>query len=218
MLNRAQILAHRGLWLPDKLNQNSLNALMVAVKEGFGIETDLRNYYSDIVLRHDFPDRNNNYLFLRDFVSLMNDYQPTTLALNIKTDGLQIALKEVLTKVRKAHYVFVFDWSVPDGVGWAKTNLKLFTRLSEYEQSPILLDKSHGLWIDCFQYDFAHFQLLLQHQSLDKFCFVSPELHGRDPVLFWTNLRRFLKTNEPMLQKTTICTDYPFEVLKFFQG
>ena len=68
------------------------------------------------------------------------------LALNIKADGLHIKLKELIEEYKIENY-FVFDMSVPDGLGYLKQNMKAFTRESEYEKTPSFYDEFQGHWI-----------------------------------------------------------------------
>jgi hypothetical protein len=50
-----KILAHRGQWnLPEK--KNSLSAFERAFSNGYGIETDIRDYKGELVISHNIAD------------------------------------------------------------------------------------------------------------------------------------------------------------------
>lgn len=48
------ILAHRGYWL-YKEEENTLDAFQRAYENGFGIETDVRDYNEQLVISHNIP-------------------------------------------------------------------------------------------------------------------------------------------------------------------
>ena len=87
------IIAHRGFWI--KSNQkNSVEAFKLALENGFGIETDLRDFNGNIVISHDVPTE--SCITFHDFMAIVQEYPPQTLSLNIKSDGLQELSKKDL--------------------------------------------------------------------------------------------------------------------------
>ena len=84
-----KILSHRGFW-KNSDEKNKFSSFERTIKNGFGTETDLRDYNGEIVISHDIA--NNNVLNLDHIFSLFSDLE-LTLALNIKSDGLQKILK-----------------------------------------------------------------------------------------------------------------------------
>jgi len=80
--------------------------------------------------------------------------QAGTLALNVKADGLQNDVKNLLHKYNVTDY-FMFDMSVPDHIGYIAQNVKNYIRHSEFEQSPTtsnpaMYKKTDGVWLDQF--------------------------------------------------------------------
>ena len=63
-----KIIAHRGFWKkPEK--QNTLGAFYAAIKKGFGIETDVRDYKGKLVISHNVPNEKKQVLLFRDFIT-----------------------------------------------------------------------------------------------------------------------------------------------------
>ena len=48
------ILAHRGLWKYYD-EKNSVEAITKAIANGYGVETDIRDRSSELVISHDMP-------------------------------------------------------------------------------------------------------------------------------------------------------------------
>ena len=123
-----QILAHRGMWKSTG-EKNSLAALTLALRHGFGLETDVRDCAGELVISHDPPRTGAPPLR-----SLLQEYRRLgatgTLALNIKADGLARPLRILLAEFGIENY-FVFDMSVPDMLAYELHLLSrecLFTR------------------------------------------------------------------------------------------
>lgn len=86
-----------------------------------------------MVISHDIATKDS--LSLDKFLSLYYSYNihsNSTLALNIKSDGLQEILKSKISQYNIQNYFF-FDMSVPDALGYIKHGLNIFTRQSEYK-------------------------------------------------------------------------------------
>lgn len=87
-----KILAHRGFWntLEEK---NSLKALNRAFQNGYGIETDIRDYLGELVISHNIPDSKSPKL--EELLSIYSEEKyDLPLALNVKSDGIQSILKK----------------------------------------------------------------------------------------------------------------------------
>ncbi|MBE8233542.1 MAG: hypothetical protein HAW67_07365, partial [Endozoicomonadaceae bacterium] len=165
------IIAHRGFWYEES-EQNTAVAFQRALSNGFGIETDLRDRDQNVVISHDMP--NPDCMLLNDFLKLCASTKNITLALNIKSDGLQRKLSS--TNIANPH--FYFDMSVPDMLGYKKKHLVYYTRYSDIEQVPSLYEGAEGIWLDNFKDDSLDVQAL-QKFLIDgkKVVLVSPELH-----------------------------------------
>lgn len=207
-----KILAHRGFWLSAE-EQNTVIAFERALKNGFGIETDIRDYRDEIVISHDFP--NANSLSFDNFVNLVTRLNPTVLlALNIKSDGLHSKL--VNNELSSMNY-FYFDMSNPETLRYQKNNLPFYTRFSDVEPTPVLYEKSQGVWMDNFSSDHLDFDLLLKFLSdSKKVALVSPELHGFKHLDYWSALKEFFKENQHFTENCSICTDFPSQAKEYF--
>jgi glycerophosphoryl diester phosphodiesterase len=205
------ILAHRGLW-HKKDEQNSPEAIARAFGAGFGVETDLRDLAGTIVVSHD-PPRGGEMCF-EALLSIANLHPDSALlALNIKADGLQSLLEPAL---RARRDYFLFDMAVPDMVVSIRRGLTCFTRQSDLERVPVLLDAVEGVWLDSFVSPVADVEsATAMVAGGKKVAFVSPELHGRNHDAFWARLRA---SGLHMSPKVMLCTDFPDRAADYFGG
>jgi len=206
-----KIISHCGYWGSIK-DRNTLGAFQKSLIHGFGIEVDIRDYNNTIIISHDLPDKQCDSL--EDLLKIYKNINSNlSLALNIKSDGLQIILKDLLTKYKIIEY-FVFDMSIPDTLRYIKHKINIFTRESEYEVTPAFYNQAQGIWADCFSHDWIDEKKIIRHLDEGKnICLVSPELHKRNPELFWDKLSKMSIIKNPCLM---ICTDYPERVKKIF--
>ncbi len=206
-----EILSHRGFW-HDAAEKNTPAAFVRSFRAGFGTETDVRDRLGELVISHDMPGA--DALSFEAFLGLHQEHGAAlTLALNIKADGLQIALKTLLEKYRVANY-FVFDMAVPDALGFLKNDFVAFTRRSEHETAPSFLERAGGVWIDCFESDWVSAAAIRADlEAGKKVCLVSPDLHRRPHGSFWEMLRESGLHKE---EKLLICTDFPAEARAYF--
>jgi hypothetical protein len=206
-----QIISHRGKWTVSK-EKNSEEALESSLVSGFGLETDIRDFKGELVISHDIP--REGCLPFKRLLEIHRDVAPTLpLALNIKADGLQDAMKTLLSYFGSSFY-FVFDMSIPDMRVYLESNLTVFSRHSEYEKKPVLYDQVTGIWLDSFENEWWGEETLRLHLRMKKsVCIVSPELHGRDFKLTWDELASMKIIEDPNLM---LCTDYPEQARKFF--
>jgi len=205
-------LAHRGFWrTPDE--KNSETAIRRAFEYGFGIETDVRDCNGRLVISHDPPKTD-----AMDFASFIGIYlsypDRTKLALNVKADGMQGAMKTMLDQAGVTNYV-VFDMSVPDLLGYRKAAMPFYVRRSEFEgPSPLDADAA-GVWLDSFERPFADGALLAEAGTATSgdIALVSPELHRRSHLEAWAYWRRVEKD---YAERFWLCTDFPDEAQAFF--
>lgn len=209
-----KILAHRGYW-NENISSNSPEALRQALENGYGFESDVRDYLGKMVIAHNIADK-----FAQDaetvFKWLQEFEDKYCFAINIKADGLKDILKEFISRYSITNY-FLFDMSVPQMVEFREYGLRYFTRQSEVEPEPYMYEDAAGVWIDGFwSIEWITEELLTQHIKNNKFvCLVSPDLHGKkDYKIFWEKLNGFnLDFNRVML-----CTDHPDEAREYFYG
>jgi glycerophosphoryl diester phosphodiesterase len=205
------ILAHRGYW-KSKSEQNTATAFKRSFSHGFGVETDVRDYKGELVISHDIADSSS--MSLDEFFSTYNKYGANLpLALNIKSDGLQAKLKDLI-KIYSIRNYFVFDMSIPDALTYLDFGMNTLIRRSEYEHELEILGNIHGIWLDQFQanwYDRNLIENIIKKWKL--VCIVSPDLHGRDNKTCWSLLAN---SSASSASKMMICTDHPLQAEEYF--
>lgn len=201
-----KILAHRGFWKVQE-EQNTRVAFERAEKHGFGIETDIRDFNGDIYISHDVST-NAPEMKLEELLQTLDT--KTFLALNVKSCGLHVLLKQLLTKYDFSNY-FVFDHAIPDLKIQVESGLVCYQRLSKCEPFIEVLDCA-GVWFDDL-WNKLDFDLL---KDLPTTCrniaIVSPELHGNKLDDKFLEKLRF--TQQKMGLEILICTDKP----KFYES
>lgn len=204
------ILAHRGYWLKEK-EKNTKVAFERAFSNGFGIETDIRDYAGKLVISHNIADTNS--LQFTDFLELyLKSGNSLPLALNIKSDGLQELLKKYLVNYQIKNY-FLFDMSVPEQIVYLNQNFQIFSRQSEFETSIVFYEEVQGIWMDEFAEDWIDQNSIEKHhQNKKKIGIISSEIHKKENCRLW-NLLKKVDTSSIML-----CTDVPKKAREFFYG
>lgn len=210
-----EIISHRGYWKVEA-EKNLAIAFERTFSLGFGTETDIRDYCGDLVVSHDVPTEKGI-----TFSDLLGMYTKSncqgTLAINIKSDGLQEKIKEVLNSFSVENY-FVFDMSIPDTLVYLNKELNVFIRYSEYEPKTVLLEQCSGIWYDSFLGEKLSIELVEEIIKQDKYvAIVSSELHGRDQIKMWEELNN-LDINIFNSKKLILCTDLPELARSYFHG
>lgn len=206
------VLSHRGYW-KTKEERNTLTAFQRSFELGFGTETDIRDYKGELVISHD--PATEKEMTVRSFFEVYKSYnQDLPLALNIKADGLQLKLANLLNEYSITNY-FMFDTAVPDGLLYIKQNMITFTRQSEYEQVPSFYELADGVWLDEFKEHWISESVIRNHLSAHKkVCIVSPDLHQREYENEWKQYKDIDKQLD--IESLMICTDYPEEAKNYF--
>lgn len=207
-MNLNNIIAHRGFWKVES-EKNTMLALTRAVENGFGFETDFRDYGERVLISHDPP--RGIELTAEDVFQMYESHNcEKTLALNIKADGLQGMMKSMLKKYNIKNY-FVFDMSVCDTIPYIEENITIASRKSEYEVEMPFLEKSEFVWIDYFNNDIDIKEIKRFLLKGKKVCVVSPELHKRSRQVCWN----FLKSIDD--DALFLCTDEPDKATEYFK-
>jgi hypothetical protein len=183
---------------------NTKDALLKTPRE-LGIEVDIRSKGNQVIMNHDpFQDG-------EDFEDWLTEYQHGILILNVKEEGLEDKLIEIMESKGIKDYFFL-DQSFPFLVKWAKAGEhRCAVRVSEFESIETALTlsgKVDWVWVDCF----THFPLTYKDaQRLKnagfKLCLVSPELQGRDPDIEIPLMANLL--NERNIVAEAVCTKRP---------
>lgn len=207
------ILSHRGYWLKEE-EKNTAEAFERSFSLGFGTETDIRDFQGSLVISHDIP-KTGHMIDLETFFQIFVSYDKSLpLALNIKADGLQSQLLNLIEKYQIENY-FVFDMSVPDALGYLKNNFRAYTRQSEYEITPSFYEKAEGIWMDEFLGHWITQDKIKSHLDNGKsVCIVSPELHKRNYLKEWQLYKESFNMVDD--KQVSICTDNPVEAKDFF--
>lgn len=195
------LIGHRGKH-NDGTEPNSMDALKAGLEQGYGIETDFRDYNGKLVLSHDRPGK--EAVLADEFFDVAGRHLACTLAINVKSDGIGDLIKEEIDKHKITNY-FAFDMSVPQMLEYYKLGVRFFTRQSEFEKSPVLYKEAAGVWLDTFENDdWLDEELVSRYIKEGKdVCIVSPELHGRVPDSLWDKIASW-KVDTARLM---LCTD-----------
>ena len=205
------ILSHRGYWKKVE-EKNTLQSFNNTIINGFGTETDIRDFDGELVISHDISNKSN----LR-FNSILELFKNSNLllALNVKADGLQNLLMQSINQHKISNY-FVFDMSIPDTNLYINMGFNVFCRQSEFEPNVPFYDEIKGIWLDAFKKTWYNSDLVYNHLLKGKkVCIVSDELHKRDHLYQWQILKSwsFIENDNLIL-----CTDYPEEARKYFEN
>jgi hypothetical protein len=118
--------------------------------------------------------------------------------------------------VRERGDYFLFDMSVPDLRTSLLRGLRCFTRQSDVEAQAVLLGEAEGVWLDGFMSSVPDLLVAKSHVAAGKrVAFVSPELHGRDPDRYWSDLRASGLHRSSLAM---LCTDHPDRASAYFGG
>lgn len=170
----------------------------------FGIEIDIRSYDKELILHHD------PFIMAESFKNWLSYYKHQTLILNIKEEGLEDAILDLISAHQIQDYFFL-DLSFPFLVKKSNQGLtKIAARLSEFESIETVLalkNRIEWVWIDCF----THYPLTPDvYQKLKsthlKLCLVSPELVRGDKNEI-REVISFLKNNSYSID--AVCTKHP---------
>lgn len=206
-MNIDNIIAHRGYWEKAE-EKNTFAALKKAIDNGYGFETDFRDCKGEILISHN-PPTGSEVTADKVFEMYQQSGSSATLALNIKADGLQDMMKELLQKYDIKNYFF-FDMSVCDTIIYVDKCMTIASRISEYEQETPFWEDSEFVWLDYFRKDTSEDEIRKYLQKGKKVCIVSPDLHGRDYNDCWEQLKNINDDN------LYLCTDYPDGAKEYF--
>lgn len=205
-------ISHRGYW-KSREEKNTALAFDRSFRLGFGTETDLRDLGGQLVVSHDPPQM--GAMPADDMFTQVAAHDPDLpMALNIKADGLQTMVCDAVVR-HGLTGCFVFDMAVPDAIQWLKTDIAVYTRHSDVEETPAFYDHADGVWLDAFHGDWWDMKIIAAHLDAGKrVAVVSPELHGRDHTTVWTMLRDSAVSQSDDI---ILCTDIPETAKEFFE-
>lgn len=189
------LIAHR---------RNTL-AELSATPRKYGVEVDIRSFGERLIIHHD------PFVMGESFESWLSSYRHGTLILNVKEEGLELRLIDLMQRAGIEDYFFL-DQSFPFLVKHSRLGERRSAiRVSEFESietALTLAGKVDWVWVDFF----SKFPLnadnarKLQDAGF-KLCLVSPELHGRDNEIEITQLASLLQ--ERHICADAVCTKRP---------
>lgn len=143
----------------------------------FGIEVDLRDKGSRLITQHE-PFKDGD-----DFEEFLGHYKHDIMILNVKCEGIEFRILELIKKYGIKEYFFL-DSSFPMIYRLCRDSEKnIAIRFSEFEglDSALLMkNKINWIWVDCF----TILPIVLNNYRIlrnagFKLCLASPDLHGR---------------------------------------
>lgn len=170
-----------------------------------GVEVDIRSYGDDLIIHHD-PFVSGN-----SFEEWVSEYKNGTLILNVKEEGLEQPVIQLMEKYGIEDYFFL-DQSFPFLIKWSNLGVhRTSVRVSEFESletALTLAGKVDWVWVDCFtRFPLSTEESKRLKQAGFKLCLVSPELHGRDAEKEIPELIQLLE--ELKIIPEAVCTKRP---------
>lgn len=171
----------------------------------YGIEVDIRSNGDRLIIHHD------PYVAGEDFLEWIDAYRHGTLILNVKEEGLEARIIEVM-KQRGIEDYFFLDQSFPFLVKWSKLGVhRCAVRVSEFESietALTLAGKVDWVWVDCFtRFPLSGGDASRLRKEGFKLCLVSPELQGRNAETEIAELRGLLLRES--IDPDAVCTKRP---------
>ena len=145
------------------------------VPHSFGVEVDVRSSGKDLICAHDaFTDGEL-------FSDWLKYFKHRFLIVNIKSEGIENSIIEILNKFAITNYFFL-DVSFPFMCKLTKEGFRKFayrvSDLEAYDQAAFKWLGCNWIWLDAFNYFPANeIKKVLSTNQNVKICLVSPELH-----------------------------------------
>ena len=190
-----EIIAHR---------RNTLEELR-ATDTRHGVEVDIRSQGDRMVIHHD-PFAAGN-----DFEEWIAQYRHGTLILNVKEEGLERRLIDLMQARGITEYFFL-DQSFPFLVKWSRAGEhRAAVRVSEFETietALTLAGRVDWVWVDCFtRFPLDRESAATLKAAGFKLCIVSPELQQRDAQTEIPAMRALM--SEYGIKPEAVCTKRP---------
>ena len=184
--------------------RNTIEELQATPRE-YGVEVDIRSDHGQLLIHHD-PFAKGD-----DFEEWLKHFQHGTLILNVKEEGLEARLIDLMKQYKIEDYFFL-DQSFPFLIKWSKLGEHhCAVRVSEFESIETALSlsgKIDWVWVDCFtKFPLAGMDAKRLQDAGFKLCLVSPELQGRPADTAIPELAKLL--NERHITADAICTKNP---------
>lgn len=176
-----------------------------ALSHEYGVEVDIRSNGDQLYIHHD-PLKDGEL-----FEEWVQSYRHRTLILNVKEEGLEQALIDIMKRHNIQDFFFL-DQSFPFLIRWAnKGEKRCAVRFSEYESIESVLtlsNKVDWVWVDCFtRFPLNRNSAAKLKEANFKLCLVSPELQGRDAEVEIPLLQEIL--TKEAITADAVCTKRP---------
>lgn len=182
---------------------NSINEI-VSTPYSYGVEIDLRTFGSEIIIHHD-PFQEGV-----KFSEWLQYYNHKFLVLNVKEDGLEMFISELIEKFKIKNYFFL-DQPIPSLFKFSKTSPQFASvRVSDIESTENALKINTGwAWLDSHTGDWDYLlNAMEQLKSRNiKMCLVSPELQRTSYEKEILQLKKL--TSKLLIGFDAVCTKYP---------
>ena len=162
-----KFIAHRINTIKELLN----------IPTKYGVEVDLRDYKNKIILQHD-PFKKGE-----DFENFIKYYNHGIIILNIKSEGIEFKVLDLLKEYKIKNYFFL-DNSFPMINLLSSTGEKnIAIRFSEFEGIDTIRAMSRKIswiWVDCFSklpITSKNYTIFKKYKY--KLCLVSPDLQNQ---------------------------------------
>lgn len=171
----------------------------------YGLEVDIRSFGNRLIMHHD------PFIDGEEFRLWLECYRHGTIILNVKEEGLELRILEVLAE-RGIEDFFFLDQSFPLIIRMAKVGeRRCAVRVSEFEHVETALSLAgmiDWVWVDCFsQFSLSANDAKRLRNAGFKLCVVSPELQGRVAESEIFSLRILLGQRE--IIPDAVCTKFP---------
>ena len=186
-------------------HRRNLRAELEATPTTFGVEVDIRSCADRLVIHHD------PFVTGEDFDDWITAYRHGTLILNVKEEGLEARLLDVMRRHRIDDFFFL-DQSFPFLVKWSRAGeRRCAVRVSEYENvdsAMTLAGRIDWAWVDCFtRFPIDGAEAARLQGAGFRLCLVSPELQGRAAETEVPALRALLASQG--IAAEAVCTKRP---------
>ena len=170
----------------------------------YGVEIDIRSYGNNLILHHD-PFKEGTA-----FTEWLAAYKHAGIILNVKEEGLEIKILELMDKYKITDFFFL-DQSFPFLRQTAKSGeQRCSVRISEYENIETVMSLAgmiSWVWVDCFtKFPLTKNQVSSLKDAGFKLCIVSPELQGRTQIKEVSQFRHHLESLN--IKGDAVCTKY----------
>ena len=171
----------------------------------YGVEIDIRSNNSKLILHHE------PFLEGVVFEDWLSEYNHKNLILNIKEEGLEKKILELMNEYGINEFFFL-DQSFPFLINLLNSGEKRTSiRLSEFESIETILNlkkSPNWIWVDFFSYfPLNDEKLKLLKNCGYRLCIVSPELQGYNANTSIPKLKKMIDSFSFNID--AVCTKFP---------